>query len=82
MSPNSQRLPTAIAARRQQIVARRARWRRWRAGSLAGVAIAPTPYDAAIVEVLVALRSLPDAPVYSAAAVGAAINAALKSIRK
>jgi len=76
----SQRVPMPRTSRRQQILARRARWRRWRARSRAGIAVASVPYDANVVTVLVQLRYLPDHTVSSPAAVGAAIGAAMKSL--
>jgi len=68
----------AIGPPRARLLAR-ARRQRWYRREKAGIAIAPTPYDAAIVDVLVALGYLPDDPV-SPRQVGEAMAAALRSL--
>lgn len=77
------RAPLTVAARppasRAQVLARRKRFKRWVERSKAGVAIAPTPFTADTVTVLVNLGYLDDDHA-STQQIGAAIAAAMASL--
>jgi hypothetical protein len=73
-------MPAARRLSAQQITDRRARWRRWRSRSLAGVAIAPTPFSSDTVDVLFRLGYL-NSEFPTPKEVGVAIAAALATLR-
>jgi hypothetical protein len=81
-APSANHTAVVIRLSQAQVLARRARWRRWAARARAGVAVASVFYDATTVDTLTRLGYLDDDSPVTSEDVGVAIGELIKSIQR